>query len=412
MAALRFVHCSMAAWRRRRHKNDANQKRRCVKGLAGNPENAQAGWEKSLASYSTRVRRDIARWVGQGLITPSVGDQLARDVGANERKSLSFGSILAMMAALLFAAAILLLVATNWEAIPRLARVGMLFAVILAGFLGGAVLTTRDHRAIGEALYIVAAAAFGASIALVGQMYHLTGDEASAIITWSVGTGVAAVALRSAPLTIAGVGIAASWLVLWGMDFLGDRTFPYYYIVLAALFWMASYWTRSAGARHLILLSVIFYAALMVTRHDTVPLTLASALLFAASVFAPGPVERIVQLDGRFPIHCLIGFLVGVFMLQIEVIEETADFALLAAIMFAGIAAAVVLAGRESRGLRWIAYLGFSAELAFVYVATLGTMLGTAGLFFASGIVLGLVALVIIRIEKRMRATPAIEGAA
>ena len=48
-----------------------------------------------------------------------------------------------------------------------------------------------------------------------------------------------------------------------------------------------------------------------------------------------------------------------------------------------------------------------ACELAFVYTVTMGTMLGTAGLFFASGIVLGLVAFLIIRIEKRMNAEPA-----
>ena len=49
-----------------------------------------------------------------------------------------------------------------------------------------------------------------------------------------------------------------------------------------------------------------------------------------------------------------------------------------------------------------------ACELAFVYTVTMGTMLGTAGLFFASGIVLGLVAFLIIRIEKRMNAAPAV----
>jgi len=91
--------------------------------------------------------------------------------------------------------------------------------------------------------------------------------------------------------------------------------------------------------------------------------------------------------------------------------DETARFALAAVVTFAGIAAAIVLAGRDSRGLRWLAYLGFSFELAFVYVVTLGTMLGTAGLFFASGVVLGLVAFIIIRVEKRMRPAKAVEGA-
>jgi uncharacterized membrane protein len=44
---------------------------------------------------------------------------------------------------------------------------------------------------------------------------------------------------------------------------------------------------------------------------------------------------------------------------------------------------------------------------------TVGTMLGTAGVFLASGLALGLVALVIIRVEKRMNdAAGPQEGAA
>ena len=49
-----------------------------------------------MASYSSRVRQDIGRWVQAGLIDETTADALARDVEANERKSLSFGSILAM----------------------------------------------------------------------------------------------------------------------------------------------------------------------------------------------------------------------------------------------------------------------------------------------------------------------------
>lgn len=371
-----------------------------------------------MASYASRVKRDLARWVERGLISAELSQTLAADIDASERRSLSFGSVLAMMAALLVGAAILVLVAANWEAIPRIVRVLALFAAIAVGYVGGALLKNRDHAAIGEALYIVGAATFGASLALVGQMYHMAGDEVSAIITWSVGTAIAAALLRSASLNIAAIGIALAWLVLWMTDYWGgSRGFPYYFIVLAALYWLLSYWTRSVVARHCVLLSVIFYVSLLVTEHDTVavavPMALVAALLFAASVFAPAPVERVAQLDGRLPAHCLIAFLVAVFILQIDNIDETARFALLALIAFAGIAAAVVLAGRESRGLRWLAYLGFSLELAFVYTVTVGTLLGTAGLFFVSGIALGLVAFIIIRIERRLRPPPAaLAGAA
>ncbi|RVD69103.1 DUF2157 domain-containing protein [Mesorhizobium sp. M4A.F.Ca.ET.029.04.2.1] len=364
-----------------------------------------------MASYASRVRSDIARWRQAGLIDTPTAEALTRDVEANERRSLSFGSILAMMAALLFGAAILIFVAANWEAIPRLVRVAALFAVIVAGYVGGAVLKTRDHGAIGEALWIVAAAAFGGSIALIGQMYHLTGDEASALLTWGAGTALAAVALRSNPLSVASLGIADAWLLLkWG-GFFRRSEFPHLFAAIALVLFAISFWTRSRAARHLIILSVLFYLVLLSMDHNTlqvsVPLTFVSALLFAAAVFAAAPVDRIVQLGGRLPLHALIGFLTGMAMIQFELADEASyngAFAIASAVALAAIVAAIMLGGRESRGLRWVAYAGFAFELAIIYVVMLQSMLGTAGFFLAAAVLLGIMALVIIRVEKRMNA--------
>lgn len=368
-----------------------------------------------MASYATRLRADIARWVEADLIDLPTAELLNRDVDATERKSLSFGTILAIMAALLFGAAILIFVAANWEAIPRLVRVGALFAVIFAGYVGGAFLKLNDHNAIGEALWLVAAAAFGGSIALIGQMYHLTGDEAEALLTWCAGTTVAALALRSGALTIAAVAMAAAWFLLRGVDFWRSTPFPHEFVVMAAVLWLVSYWTRSVGARHLLLLSLIVYAAMLAVDGNVVGVAAAliaiSAVLFLLSVFLPVPTERVAQLDGRLPLHALIGFLAGIFLLQFQLADETTGaFALVAALALAGIAAAVVLAGRESRGLRWIAYAAFAVELCFIYGVMVGTMLGTAGFLLAAGAILGLLAFGIIRVEKRM--SVAFEGAA
>ncbi|MBZ9855893.1 DUF2157 domain-containing protein [Mesorhizobium sp. CA13] len=370
-----------------------------------------------MAGYATRVRSDIARWFEAGLIDAPTADALRRDVEANARQSLSFGSILAMMAALLFGAAILIFVAANWEAIPRLARVAALFAVILGGYVGGAVLKTRDHAAIGEALWIVAAAAFGGSIALIGQMYHLSGDEALALITWGAGTALAAVALRSNPLTVAAVGIADAWLFLKGFDYFNRSEFPHLFLVMALVLFAVSFWTRSQAARHLIILSLLFYLVLLAVDHGTlpvaVPLVVVSVLLFVAAVFAPEPVDRIVQLGGRLPLHALLGFLTGLAIIQFELADESSynsGFAIASVVALAGIVAAIVLAGRDSRGLRWLAYLGFAFELAMIYVVTLQSMLDTAGFFLAAAVLLGILAIVIIRVEKRMKG-PATGGA-
>jgi uncharacterized membrane protein len=386
--------------------------------LAGSAEKKTKLGEKGMASYSSRVRADIARWLQAGLIDAPTANALTRDVEANQRRSLSFGSILAMMAALLFGAAILIYVAANWEAIPRLARVAALFAIIIAGYVGGAVLKTRDHAAIGEALWIVAATAFGGSIALIGQMYHLSGDEASALITWGAGTALAAVALRSNPLTVAAVGIADAWLFLTGFDYFRRTEFPHLFVIMAIVLFAISFWTRSQAARHLIILSVLFYLVLLVTRHDTlqvaIPLVVTSAVLFAAAIFAAEPVDRVLQLGGRLPLHALVGFLTGMAVIQFEFADLSSynsGFGIASAIALAGIVAAIVLGGRESRGLRWVAYAGFAFELAIIYMVMLQSMLDTAGFFLAAAVLLGILALVIIRIEKRMR-SPSVEGAA
>lgn len=371
-----------------------------------------------MASYSSRVRADAARWTASGLIDSKTAEAIVADVEAHHRGSFSFGSILAIMAALLLGAAILVFVASNWEAIPRLGRVGALFAIIFAGYVGGAVLKLADHAAIAESVWLIAAAAFGGSIALIGQMYHLSGDETQAVLTWCAGTAVAAAVLRSGPLTMAAVALAVAWLVLREVDFWRMSDFPHAFIGIAVVLWFVSYWTDSAASRHLLLLSLVFYAVLLAVEHEEVVMTAAvlatvSAALFAFAVAMPGQVEKIARVNGLMPVHGLIGFLTGIVIAQLQVADDPGPgFAIASAIGLAGIVAAVVLAGRESRGLRWIAYLGFAVELCMVYAVMIQDMLGTAGFFLAAGVILGLLALAIIRIEKRMREPGISEGAA
>src|SRR5690606_19294499 len=129
-----------------------------------------------------------------------------------------------------------------------------LFAIIFASYVGGALLKTRGHAAVAEGVWIVAAAAFGGSIALIGQMYHFSGDEAQAVLIWCAGTALAAVALRSSPLTMAAVVLCTVWMFQLGMGLWRDIAIPHGFLAIAAALWLVSYWTRSAGARHLLLL--------------------------------------------------------------------------------------------------------------------------------------------------------------
>ncbi|HWK66579.1 MAG TPA: DUF2157 domain-containing protein [Rhizobiaceae bacterium] len=366
-----------------------------------------------MVAYAIQVKKDIARWAERGLIDARTADALSHDVDASRRASFGFGMVLAVLAAILFGAAILLFVAANWETMPRLARVALLFSTIAVGYVGGALLKLRGHEALAEALWLIGAAASGGSIALIGQMYHLPGDEAGAVLTWCIGTGLAAATLRSGPLTVATVALAAAWLFMRGSEAWDTAGFPHSFLLIAAALWLISYWTGSRAARHLLLLSLIAYVALFAFDRDTVAaasgLAAGSAALFALAISAPPATERVARIGGHLPTHCLVGFLAGMAFLQLET-DEVERLVAAAGITFAGIVGALLTAGRDRRALRWIAYLGFAFELCFVYAVTLGTMLGTAGFLLAAALILGGLALVIIRVERRM-AAPA-EGSA
>lgn len=369
-----------------------------------------------MFDYQARVRKDISRWAEKGLIDRGTADVLARDVEANRGEGMSFGSVLAIMAAILLAASILIFIAANWEAIPRLARVFGLFALIFVSYVGGAVLKSRDHPGFGEGLFIIGAAAFGGSIALIAQMYHLTGDETEAILTWGIGTVVAAAALRSPILTNAAVLIAVTWLLMREFEYSPHPDHPHGFLLLGAVIWAVSYWTRSRVARHLLVLSAILYAFLYgidgPVIETGIALVVVSVIVFAAAYFAHDAVERFAQLGGPYPVHPLIGFMVGLAMIQVEIFEKFGPMLIATLIAFAGIVAALVLRGRESRLMRWFAYAAFVIELSIAYLVTIGTMMDTAGLFLFSGLALALVAFLIIRVEKRLAVKPAIQGGA
>ena len=98
-------------------------------------------------------------------------------------------------------------------------------------------------------------------------------------------------------------------------------------------------------------------------------------------------------------------------MVQVEIYDGFGAMLLATLIAFAGIVAALLLRGRQSTLMRWLAYAGFTIELIFLYGVTLGTMIDTAGLFLFSGLALAVVAFLIMRIERRFGAAANQEAA-
>lgn len=368
-----------------------------------------------MTGYTNKVKRDIARWLEAGLIDARTAGVLSSDIERNGAGRINFGSVLSMMAAALFAAAILIFIAANWQDFPRLMRVGLLFALIVLGYVGGAALKMRGQDGYAEAVWVVAAASFGASIALIGQMYHLSGDEKQAILIWCAGTAFAAAVLRSSALTVGAVLLAVTWLLMSAWDHWSLRDLPFSYLLMAIALYALSFWTRSAPARQLVALSISLFVLLLYIRDETfdgpLMLIVASVLLFAIGQAMPVQSRRWSGLGSSLPAQALIAFLFGIGIMQVALTEKP-EFLFASIAAFAGIVAALLVAGRESSLLRWLAYAAFIFQLCFVYVVMLGSMIGTAGFFVVGGLVLSVLAWIITRLERRFAQAEAAAGGA
>lgn len=360
-----------------------------------------------MTAYATRVKRDIERWAETGFVDAATARVLASDIESRQGGGFSFATALSMMAAALFSAALLIFIAANWEEIPRIMRVAMLSCLIVGGYVGGAVLKLRGNAAFGEAAWIVAAAAFGASIALIGQMYHLSGDEKQAVFVWGAGTAFAAAALRSGPLTVGAAVLAIGWMILlvsvsWPPDDL-----PVTYLLVAAVLYGLSFWTDSRTARHVLIQSLVLFGLLHFLRDEalTVPVLVAafSAALFLIHYLYPAQAERALGLGNSLSLHALIGFLAGMGIVQLEFLDQP-GLLMPTIVAFAGIILALLLAGRDNPWLRRVAYAAFIFQLCFIYVVMLGSMLGTAGFFLLGGVALSMLAWFITRLERRFAA--------
>lgn len=360
-----------------------------------------------MVNHATRLKGEIDRWQAAGLIEAETAGRLRADVEARGGAGFSFAAVLSAFAALLFGAAILLFVAANWEDIPRLVRVGLVLLLILAGYAFGAVAALRGHPRLAEAGHIVGIAAFGGGMALVGQMYHLSGDESQALLVWCAAAALSAAILRSSALAAAAVALATAWMWSEGWDLWNDRSVPAAALPILAVLWALSFWTRSVLARHFILMSLSAYVVLVYVGGNIVfaPALLAAgaAALFVATSRPDrrASAERWVAVGGA-RVHAMLAFGLAMLLLHFS-FGDGVGLAIVAVLSFAACIGALLLSRGADRAVRWLAYIGFGVELCLVYVLTIGTMLGTAGFLLAAGLLLALAASVIVRFERRFK---------
>jgi len=223
--------------------------------------------------YTNRLKDEISRWQELGLLAEPQGEALLQDIETRSSKR-SFGYVFAILGAVLIAAAMVAFVAANWNELSKLARVALLISSIWVSYLIAYISTQRQSPLIAQAFYIIAIAAFGTSIMLIGQIYQLQGRYEDALFLWLLGGLATALAARSSWALVYSSGISGAWMitVFWsswpdanpgGLNIWGWLLNPFHlYPLLALAIGGLAVWLRSQVAGHILMLALLTWAVL------------------------------------------------------------------------------------------------------------------------------------------------------
>ena len=135
------------------------------------------------------MSQELKSWVAEGLLTPEQ-EQNIRARYEQTPLARSWGMILfSSIGAVGIGLGLILLFAYNWDAIPKIVKLLLIYgAVIMAHAIGIRLYTrSKKFRAIGEACCVLGTMFFGAAIWLVAQIYHIQEHFPNGLLLWSIG---------------------------------------------------------------------------------------------------------------------------------------------------------------------------------------------------------------------------------
>ena len=131
------------------------------------------------------LKPHVNAWIEDNLITQEQGDGILAKYPTSSASAVTMTfSIIAGMLCILGA---ILLVSANWQSIPREAKLGALLGLLTASTLLGTEGSRRKwNPAIPEISYLFAAVLPLVGLALVSQIFNLSGSGFALILTWFI----------------------------------------------------------------------------------------------------------------------------------------------------------------------------------------------------------------------------------
>jgi uncharacterized membrane protein len=127
--------------------------------------------------FRAGLRQELPRWRAEGLVDPRAAEVLAERYRLADPDPTG-PSLLAVyvLGAFLVGAGVISLVAWHWEEMSRTARLSVIGIAMVAAHVAGFRLQGAGrHPRLGHAISLLGTLVFGANIALVAQIFQVSG---------------------------------------------------------------------------------------------------------------------------------------------------------------------------------------------------------------------------------------------
>ena len=372
-----------------------------------------------MIGYRQHVERDLERWAGRGWIGREGLEAIRSDL-ASRKNPFGLAQVLAMLGAILLAFGAITFVAAHWNDMPRVLRLALIVGAMWAAYGSALALHWRQLPGFAGAAVMLGSALYGGGIMLVGQMYHMGGNPIDAVLTWALGTALAAILLRSN----ATYALAILLTGIWGALQTGAHNGVYWWFLLpwAGLAVAVALTTRWRPAFHLLALGLTVWVLslgwMLGQGHQHMLVTAIGLGIMALAMLGGEAIDRhlaisrptlcyglAIAFGGLFAMQFLDWDWVGGLSPSPWLAANGMPLALLAAVSLALVLGALMHGARtENKPLVWLSYVGFSAELLAVYFKTIGTLLDNALFFLSAGLIVIALAWLAWRLHKRQAA--------
>jgi uncharacterized membrane protein len=144
-----------------------------------------------------RLKGKLGHWEKQGLISTEQHNAILE---YERQHGFSFQAGLAFVGVFAIAVGILSIIAANWQLIPGWLKLGV--HLLLNGLLAAGVLRTWRNPLIGQLCLVAWYGLALTFIGLMGQVFHLAGSLAGALVLWTLLTSAAVVAFATNALVL------------------------------------------------------------------------------------------------------------------------------------------------------------------------------------------------------------------